>query len=279
MKDQILRIKLTLEYDGTLFHGWQHQNGLSTIEGEVLAALEILFKFRFDLQVCGRTDAGVHALGQVCHFDLSYEQYISFLSRSKNLNDSDYEKFFCYKLTMALNNLLYKKRISIIHSFVAGDTSSNTSQFHARFSAIEKIYIYKIINRPALLTFQTGYFWHIIKKLDIDSMSVAANYLIGNHDFSSFRSVQCGANKTNRTMDEIRIENKNDSEIWITLRARSFLHNMCRIIVGTLVNFGHKLSRFNSSELILKILEAKDRRAAGPTAPACGLYLAECLYE
>lgn len=245
-----MRIKFTLEYDGTNYHGWQFQEGLPTIQGTVEAAMaRALGGQVVSLTVAGRTDAGVHALGQVAHGD--------FASHTQP-----------WALQQATNHYLKGKNIVILSAEeVAAD-------FHARFSAQQKEYAYHIINRRAPLTLQAYKAWHVPWPMDCTLMQEGANYLLGYHDFTSFRASQCQAKNAMRTLDKFIIEQAGP-RIACRITAKSFLHHQVRNMVGTLLSVAtHR--RFPSA--IKDILEAKDRTKAGITAPAHGLYLNHVLY-
>ena len=246
------RIKLLIEYDGTDYIGWQNQNNGRSIQQEIENCLNQIFDQNIRLYVSGRTDSGVHALGQVAHFDLKDDKI-----KKENI-------------FLALNNYLKKRnnKITILESRGVKDS------FHSRFSAKKKIYLYKILNRKTpshLLAYRT---WVIPIKLDIKSMQISSKKLIGKYDFNAFRSVDCQAKTTIRSIENISIQKKND-EINIRVSGKSFMHNQVRIIVGTLVNVGK--GKLNEKK-ITEILRSKDRRNAGPTAPACGLYLEKIFY-
>lgn len=248
-----MRYKLVIEYDGRPFHGWQLQPGLPTVEETIHEAVFRMTGCRVSIEGAGRTDTGVHALGQVAHIDL----------------DRD---FTPYQLVGGLNYHLDQSGISIL-SVEPVDHS-----FHARFSAIGRRYVYRIINRRAPLTFEEGRAWHVIKPLDVEKMRQGAALLIGTHDFSTFRSTECQAKNPVRTLDEIHIQSREDQQpglIEIHVKSRAFLHNQVRIIVGTLTLVGQ--GKWTLEDL-QAALEAKDRTKGGPTAPAEGLYFKEVIY-
>ena len=243
------RYKCIIEYDGTNFSGWQRQADQSSIQQ---CLEEAIFKFSGEtvtIHVAGRTDAGVHAFGQVMHFDI--EKSIS-----------------AEKIMGAMNFHLKPNPISVIGIEEASE------EFHARFSAQKRHYIYRIINRRAPLAIEHLRAWHIGVPLDVDKMRQAANNLIGTHDFSSFRDSQCQGNTPIKTLDEIKIERSGDL-ITIEVCAKSFLHHMVRNIAGTLKFAGE--GKWSANE-VKKILEAKDRTKAGPTAPAYGLFFVKVDY-
>ncbi len=244
------RYKLTIEYDGAPFVGWQAQaNGLS-----VQHVLEAGFKgfCGADVKVngAGRTDAGVHALGQVAHVDLPNETALD------TLRD-------------AVKEHMRPHPVAIVAVENVRDT------FEARFSATRRHYMYRIINRRAPLTLDRGQAWLVHKPLDADAMHAAAQVLVGNHDFTTFRSVQCQAKSPVKTVDEISVARYAD-EIEITCRARSFLHNQVRSFVGTLKMVGE--GKWTKRQ-VEKALAARDRAACGPVAPPDGLYLLQVDYD
>ena len=244
------RYKLTIEYDGAPFVGWQAQaNGLS-----VQHVLETGFKGFCGQSVkvngAGRTDAGVHALGQVAHVDL--EKQVA----PDTLRD-------------AVNAHMRPHPVAIVEAEEVPDT------FEARFSAIRRHYMYRIVNRRAPLTLDRGQAWLVNRPLDADVMHAAAQALVGRHDFTTFRSVQCQAKSPVKTVDEISVARYAD-EIEITCRARSFLHNQVRSFVGTLKQVGE--GKWTKRD-VEKALAAKDRAACGPVAPPDGLYLLQVDYE
>ena len=243
------RYKLTIEYDGSPFVGWQAQaNGMS-----VQQVLEEGIKgfCGQDVRVAGagRTDAGVHALGQVAHIDLETEV------RTDTLRD-------------AANAHMRGHPVAIVECEQVSD------DFEARFGAIKRHYLYRIINRRAPLTLDAKQAWLVHRPLDAEAMHEAAQALIGKHDFTTFRSMQCQAKSPVKTMDRITVS-RYAEEIEITCEARSFLHNQVRSIVGTLKLVGEgKWTRRG----VEKALAAKDRSACGPVAPPDGLYLVRVDY-
>jgi tRNA pseudouridine38-40 synthase len=239
----MVRYKITLEYDGNDYLGWQIQQEHNTIQGEVQSAI---YKYCQELVLVygsGRTDAGVHAEAQVAHFDLGQEK-----------NPLTIKK--------ALNFYLQGKGISIL---MVEQVDEN---FHARFSAIERSYRYDIINRASPPALRAKYLWFIRQQLLIDDMEKAARLLEGTHDFSSFRSSECQSKSAIKTLDRILIIKQGDI-ISIHFHARSFLHNQVRIMVGTLVEVG--LGKIKPVE-IDEILTARNRNKSGITAPAQGLF-------
>lgn len=243
------RYKITIEYDGSNFHGWQQQKGLISVQESIQEAIEMFSGEVVTVYGAGRTDAGVHALGQVAHFDLKKPKP----SR---------------EVCSALNHFLRTKKIAVLEAVEV------CHDFHARFSATSRSYIYKIINRRAHLTTQEGFAWHVPEKLDENLMNSAAQHLVGLHDLESFRSTQCQSKSSVKSIDVIRVERHGDG-IEIFIEARSFLHNQVRIIVGTLRKIGNRAWDINK---VNEILAARNRSAAGQTAPPCGLYLCDVKY-
>ncbi|MDO8422978.1 MAG: tRNA pseudouridine(38-40) synthase TruA [Parvibaculum sp.] len=244
------RYKLTIEYDGSPFCGWQSQTGGGAVQDVLEAAIEKFCGQRLRVQAAGRTDAGVHALGQVAHVDL--EQSV----RADVLRD-------------AVNAHMRPHPVSIVEASEVDDT------FEARFSATRRHYLYRIVNRRAPLTLDRGQAWLVHKPLDVDAMHDAAQALVGTHDFTTFRSVQCQAKSPVKTLDELSVA-RYGQDIEVTARARSFLHNQVRSLVGTLRLVGEgKWSRRD----VEKALKAKDRAACGPVSPPDGLYLLKVDYD
>ena len=243
------RYKLTIEYDGAGFVGWQRQaNGLSVQEALETAIARFCGK-RVTVHGAGRTDAGVHALGQTAHLDLT--------------------KMVPPKvLRSAVNHHLRPAAISILSAEPASD------DFDARLSATCRVYLYRILNRRAPPALERGRVWHVAPPLDIAAMCEGARHLIGHHDFSTFRDSLCQANSPLKTLDVLDLHRMGD-EIHIEARARSFLHRQVRNMAGTLKLVG--LGRWHPDH-VARALAARDRRAGGPTAPPDGLYLVEIRY-
>jgi len=238
------RYKIIIEYDGTNYVGWQGQKNQASIQETIETAIYNLSGEKVELFASGRTDTGVHALGQVAHFDLK-------------------KTFRPFQIMMGLNDHLMKSAIAIL------DCEKVDENFHSRFKAKMRHYRYDILNRRARAVLQANRVWQIPYELDVMAMEKAAKYLIGKHDFSSFRDAQCQSSSPIRTIENIII-NKENNLISITISAKSFLQHMVRNIVGTLMLIG---SGKIPAEKMKKILEAKDRRKSGPNAPSCGLYL------
>jgi tRNA pseudouridine38-40 synthase len=244
------RYKLTIEYDGLPFHGWQRQeDAVPSVQGTIEQAIYQFCQERVTLEGAGRTDAGVHATGQVAHVDLT-------------------KVYTAFRLQEALNFYLRESGVAIVQVAEVGP------DFHARFSATARIYHYKIINRRAHTPLLAQRAWHIIRPLDIQAMKLAAQAFVGHHDFSSFRSSQCQASSAKRTLDDFTIAQEGDMII-ARIQSRSFLHNQVRIMMGTLQQVGHGKGTIND---IKQALLGRDRTFAGPTAPAYGLYLTEVQY-
>lgn len=244
------RFKLTLEYDGTSFVGWQRQAGLPSVQGILEDCFADFLNEPIVIWGSGRTDAGVHATGQVAHVDIT----------------KPYEPF---AIQGALNKRLRHVPITVLA------VEEVPSDFHARFSAISRAYEYKILNQRASPALDRNRAWWVIRSLSAEAMAEAATYLLGHHDFSSFRNSQCQASSPLKTLDEFSVTRRGDL-ILVRVRARSFLHNQVRNMVGTLKRVGEGSW---SPQKVKEILEAKDRRSAGPTAPACGLYLTEIHFK
>lgn len=244
------RFKLTLEYDGTGFVGWQRQQALPSIQGILEECFADFLGEPITVWGSGRTDAGVHATGQVAHVDI-------------------HKPYTPFSIQGALN-----KRLRHIPITVAA-VEEVSSDFHARFSAISRSYEYKILNQRTAPALDRHRMWWVIRHLSDEAMAEAAAFLLGHHDFSSFRNSQCQAASPLKTLDELSVERTGDL-ILIKARARSFLHNQVRNMVGTLKRVGEGAW---SPKKVQEILEARDRRVAGPTAPACGLYLTEVRFR
>ncbi|MDR2598221.1 MAG: tRNA pseudouridine(38-40) synthase TruA [Holosporales bacterium] len=255
-----MRIKIIIEYDGTGFAGWQRQdNSNNTVQETLEKAIEKVFDYRerITLYGAGRTDAGVHATGQVAHFDILSDLLVERWMRN------------AHKLVRAVNFYLIETGVVVLGADIVPD------DFHARFSAKMRHYEYIILNRETSSVIVARHSWHVSKTLDILPMRKAAEYFVGKHNLSAFRSAECSANNTERNISSVVVD-KIGQLITISVSARSFLHNQVRIMVGTLrmIGAGEK-----EPEIIPVLLESGDRRNAGPTAPACGLYLRRIDYE
>lgn len=244
------RWKLTLEYDGRAFSGWQKQRRDISVQ-QVLE--EAIFKITGETvktTVAGRTDAGVHGRGQVVHLDLEKE-------------------FEPHRLRMAIDALVRPHPVAILSA------EKVASDFHARFHAFRRAYEYRIINRNIPLTFEKGLAWQVIRPLNIDAMQQAAQHLLGKHDFSAFRAVGCQAKHPIRTIESIAIERGAHDLISIHVVAPSFLYHQVRNIVGTLVKIG--VGDWEP-DFMKVLLESRDRTLAGMTAPPDGLYFMRVEY-
>lgn len=248
------RYKLTIEYDGSSYCGWQRQaDGFRTVQGCIEAALHSFTKEIVLIEGAGRTDQGVHATGQVAHVDLT-------------------QSFEPYRIQDALN--FYLRKQSQEQSISILKVEEVSPDFHARFSATARYYVYRIINRRGPLTFSNHCAWHVIAPLDVDRMNEAASLLVGHHDFTSFRSVHCQASSPLRTLDHFSFS-QNGEEITAFVQSKSFLQNQVRIMVGSVKKVGDGQWPVQK---IQEILDQKDRTKGGLTAPACGLYLSKVEY-
>jgi tRNA pseudouridine38-40 synthase len=238
------RYKLTLEYDGTPFVGWQLQeNGLS-VQARLAQAVKAFSGEDTVPRGAGRTDAGVHARGQVAHFDLAKE-------------------WSPEKVRDALNAQLRPDPVSVLACEIVPEG------FDARFSATARHYLYRIVTRRSPLALDRNRAWHVLHGLDAAVMHAAAQVLVGNHDFTTFRSSECQSASPVKTLGRLGVRQAGD-DIAIEASARSFLHNQVRSMVGSLKLVGE--GRWSARDL-QQALEAKDRAKCGPVAPACGLYL------
>jgi tRNA pseudouridine38-40 synthase len=247
------RYALKIEYNGAPFAGWQRQDGQTTVQGAIEAALRKLEPECEGVVGAGRTDTGVHATGQVAHCDMA----------------RDWEPF---RLSEALNYHLKPQPISILEAVRVSD------DWHARFDAVERRYLFRLISRRAPATLEAGLVWRVNHRLDLGAMQKAAGFLIGNHDFTTFRSTVCQAKSPVKTLDELSIEERAipyGAEYRFTVRARSFLHNQVRSFVGSLERVG---AGSWAPEQMKDALEARDRAACGPVCPPQGLYLAQVTY-
>ena len=238
------RYKLTLEYDGAPFAGWQIQAQGLTVQGVLAAAVAAFSGESVPVQGAGRTDAGVHARGQVAHLDLAKDW------------DPD-------TVRDALNAHLRPHPVAVLTA------EKVPADFNARTSAVKRHYLYRIVNRRADLTIDLGRAWRVPRPLDAAAMHAAAQALIGKHDFTTFRSTECQAKSPVKTLDRLDVARDND-EVIVRTSARSFLHNQVRSMVGSLVAVGEGKWRPND---LARALEARDRAACGPVAPPDGLYL------
>ena len=247
-ESKMTRYKVTLEYDGTNLIGWQENTQGPSVQSILSDAIFAFCGERPTIVGAGRTDAGVHAIGMVAHFDLD--------------GDTD-----ANTVMRALNFYLVNKPVSILDCEIADD------DFNARFDCVKRHYVYIVLNRAAMPVLDKNRVWWVPRKLNISAMKHAAMNLIGKHDFTSFRASECQAKSPIKTLDECRITKRGD-EIFFEFSARSFLHHQVRNMVGTLVEIG-----IGKPYDIDEILAAKNRSAAGPTAPADGLYFVSADYS
>ncbi len=243
------RYKLIIEYDGTPFLGWQTQTDGLTVQGVLTAAIEAFTAETVMVQGAGRTDAGVHARGQVAHVDLAKEWDID------TVRD-------------ALNKHLRPHPVAILSA------EKVPEGFNARTSATRRHYLYRISNRRPDLALDAGRAWRVVRPLDAAAMHASAQALVGHHDFTTFRATECQANSPLKTLDRLDVARDRD-EIVIRAAARSFLHSQVRSMVGSLELVG--AGKWNVDDLA-KALAAHDRKACGPIAPPDGLYLMRVEY-
>ncbi|MBI2717802.1 MAG: tRNA pseudouridine(38-40) synthase TruA [Rhizobiales bacterium] len=243
------RYRLTIEYDGTPFVGWQYQATGLSVQGAIEAAVAIINGGPSVVHGAGRTDAGVHALGQVAHVDLIKE-------------------WDPFKLRNALNGNLRPHPVSVLEVLPVPD------DFHARFSATRRQYLYRILNRRSPPALDCGKVWWLPMEIDADAMHAAAQQLLGKHDFTTFRAAQCQASSPLKTLDRLDVARYGEL-IEIRCEARSFLHNQVRSMVGSLKLVGE--GKWRSRDL-RAALEARDRSRCGPVAPPEGLYLIAVVY-
>jgi tRNA pseudouridine38-40 synthase len=243
------RYRLTIEYDGTGFLGWQAQPQNNTVQGVLEAAITKLHGAYFNVQCAGRTDTGVHALAQVAHVDLP-------------------RSWDTFELINAINGNVRPYLVSVIAAEEVGE------DFHARFSATGRDYLFRILNRRAPPTIDKNKVWHIPQKLNHEAMHEAAQYLVGMHDFTTFRAAECQSKSPVKTLERLDVSRYGE-EIEIVAEARSFLHHQVRSMAGTLRLVGE--GKWKPLQ-VKHALEAKDRSACGPVAPPSGLYLVNVRY-
>jgi tRNA pseudouridine38-40 synthase len=244
------RYKLLIEYDGGPYKGFQLQtDDIPSVQGSLERAIKAFLGERCVVYVAGRTDTGVHATGQVAHFE--HERVL----RPQVVRD-------------AINAHLVPEPIAVIEAEVAQEG------FHARFSATGRRYLYRILNRRAPPALDQGRVWHVKKHLDHEAMQAAAQRLVGRHDFTTFRDMQCQAASPIKTLDLVRVWREGE-EVRLEFASRSFLHRQVRSMVGSLVEVG--AGRWSADQL-QAALEARDRRRCGQVAPAQGLYLTAVAY-
>lgn len=246
-----MRYKITIEYDGTSLLGWQKQNEGASVQYYLEEAIKGFSHQTVDVFGAGRTDAGVHALGQVAHFDLETAMDLFHIREAFNA------------------------RLRILEAPVSViEVEEAPADFHARFSAKGRGYIYRILNRRAPTVLLRDRVWTVSYPLDVEKMREGAKYLLGHHDFTSFRGAGCQALSPIKTLDKLDIVTNGD-EIDFIVEARSFIYHQVRNMVGTLKSVGD--GKFTAED-VKTILEAKNRAIAGATAPACGLYLNKIMY-
>ena len=243
------RYKIKIEYEGTPFVGWQFQKNGKSIQEVLQKAIFKFSKEKVTVIGAGRTDSGVHALGQTAHFDLK-------------------KKISKKKILPAINQNIENNSVTVLK------VNKTNKKFHARYNAKKRTYRYLIVNRQSPLALQKNKAWHIRKKLDLLSMKKGAKFLLGTHDFSTFRASSCGAKSPIRTMEKILIK-KNKDKITIQFTSRSFLQQQVRSMVGCLKYLGE--AKWNLKDFI-KSFKSKNRLKCAPPAPACGLYLAKVEY-
>lgn len=244
------RYRLTIEYDGRRYHGYQAQVGLASVQGALEAAVTAFCGEDARVHAAGRTDAGVHATGQVAHVDLE-------------------KAWPAATVRNALNAYLIEKAVVVLDAAVA------PLGWHARFSAVARSYRYRILNRPSPPALEKGHVWFVKKPLDVRAMHDAALALIGHHDFTTFRDLACQAKSPMKTLDVATVHREGEAVV-LEFVARSFLHRQVRSMTGSLAEVG--VGRWTAQDL-KAALEATDRRACGPVAPADGLYLTKVSYD
>jgi len=243
------RYRLIVEYDGGPYCGFQAQAGQPSVQAEIERAVSAFCGEGVRVHAAGRTDAGVHAAGQTLHLDLS-------------------RAWPAATVMIAVNAHLAGNPIAVLSAEVA------EADFHARFSALSRHYLYRVLNRPAPPALEAGKVWHVRAPLDAQAMDAAARALVGRHDFTTFRDAACQAASPVKTLDEARVR-REGQEVRLSFSARSFLHRQVRSMTGSLVQVG--LGRWSRDDLV-EALEARDRAACAPVAPACGLVLVSVDY-
>ena len=243
------RYKMTIEYDGTDYCGWQKQQQGVSVQGVLEEALSVFSHEKSEIYGSGRTDAGVHAYGQVAHFDLSKEIDV-------------------FSARASFNALVRPHAVGVL------DIEKVEDDFHARFSAQERTYIYKVLNRRTPAVLDKNRVWQVGLPLEVSQMQKAALLLLGKHDFSTFRDSECQAKSPIKTLNELTITRRGDY-VFFLVKARSFLHHQVRNMVGSLVEVG--LGRWSVDDFN-DAFQACDRTKGGPTAPACGLYFQSVEY-
>ncbi len=244
------RYRFTVEYDGSAYNGFQAQAGQPTVQGVIESAVTAFSGQTVRIAAAGRTDTGVHATGQTCHVDL--------------------DKAWPARTVMnALNAHLMQEAVAVL------DCASVSGDWHARFTANGRKYLYRILNRPGRPALDRGRVWHVKKPLDAEAMHTAAQALVGLHDFTTFRDAQCQSASPVKTLDVARVSRVGE-EVHLVFEARSFLHRQVRSMAGSLAEVG--LGRWAVADLA-DALAAQDRARCGPVAPSDGLYLTGVTYE
>lgn len=238
------RYRLTIEYDGGPYRGFQAQGALPSVQASLERAIRAFSGEGAVINAAGRTDTGVHASAQVAHFDLD-------------------RAWPALTVQNAMNAHLVEEPIAVLDAELAAP------DFHARFSAKGRVYLYRILNRRAPPALERGRVWHVKKPLDAEAMDAAARHLVGHHDFTTFRDMQCQARSPMKTLDEARVWREGE-EVRLRFASRSFLHRQVRSMTGSLAEVG--VGRWSAEDL-LAALQAKDRKACGQVAPAEGLCL------
>lgn len=244
------RYRLLIEYDGRPYHGYQAQEGLASIQGSLERAVRAFCGEDARVSSAGRTDAGVHATGQVAHVDLEKDWPADTVRN-------------------AINAYLVPEPISVLEASVA------VGDWHSRFSATERRYMYRILNRMSYPALDQGRVWHVKKPLDAEAMHAAAQVLVGHHDFTTFRDLACQAKSPMKTLDVATVR-REGPEVVLEFASRSFLHRQVRSMAGTLAEVG--VGRWTKAD-VADALAARDRRACGPVAPSDGLYLTGVSYS
>ena len=244
------RYRLTIEYDGSGYNGFQAQTDQPTVQGAIETAITAFCGETVRIAAAGRTDTGVHATAQVISFDL--------------------DKAWPARTVMnALNAHLMHEAVAVL------DCAPVSDDWHARFTANGRKYLYRILNRPGRPALDRGRVWHVKKPLDAEAMHAAAQALVGHHDFTTFRDMGCQAKSPVKSLDVARVSRFGE-EVHLVFQARSFLHRQVRSMAGTLVEVG--LGRWTAHD-VKAALEAKDRARCGPVAPSAGLYLSGVRYD
>ncbi|QBQ49739.1 tRNA pseudouridine(38-40) synthase TruA [Brevundimonas naejangsanensis] len=244
------RYRFTVEYDGSAYNGFQAQTDQPTVQGAIETAITAFSGQSVRIAAAGRTDTGVHATGQTCHVDLDKE-------------------WPAQTVMNALNAHLVKEAVAVL------DCTPVSDDWHARFTATGRKYLYRILNRAGRPALDRGRVWHVKKPLDVEAMHAAAQHLIGQHDFTTFRDAACQAASPVKTLDVARVARVGE-EVHLVFEARSFLHRQVRSMAGSLVEVG--LGRWSPADLA-EALAARDRARCGPVAPSDGLYLTGVTYE